>query len=498
MRANTRTSSAWADITGIPSLPAVVRYYDDFNDTYTELRCVQASDAWAISYDGSSATLDFEKFNVELKPVLKSWCAYTLGTLSPRTVHYYYYALRKLEAEDIGVAVTTAPQQIRSLWKQLHARVVRYDSLQALQNLLSFCCRHGVAQWAPGYGDLVSQLQLPKRDKYASVRIGNVFLCTDEEAGVVHHLDHVSAQLQAGNTISDDDLDAVAALLCLYQFAFRPKQIAMFEMRNLRIWNDGLGSEPAVHLTFTMIKQRSAKRVFPMVRRVKRDWSPIFLEVRKRCRLRGLSGADHVFQRTPQEISRIADHVQRILNHRRTANEFRHTAAQRLVDAGATEEEVAAFMGHTDLNTGLPYFRSSPSQAERVNKALGLSELYRHVAKIAHDRFISVQELMHLKGDQQIAGVPHGIPISGVGGCSLGQPSCPFNPVMSCYGCPKFMPVAAPEIHKQVLNDLRGIFKLFYTSSLAERGSPAFQLARTIAEVQGILAELEEPDELPS
>jgi hypothetical protein len=161
-----------------------------------------------------------------------------------------------------------------------------------------------------------------------------------------------------------------------------------------------------------------------------------------------------------------------------------------LVDAGASEEELAAFMGHTDLNTGLVYFNSSRSQAERINQALGISSTYQNVMKVAHSQFISADELAGLKGDQQIAGVPHGIPIAGIGGCELGQPSCPNNPVISCYGCSRFMPIASARIHVQVLEDLREVMKFFYVSSHAERGSPALQLEGTIAKVQAVIDEL--------
>ncbi len=281
--------------------------------------------------------------------------------------------------------------------------------------------------------------------------------------------------------------------MCSYQFGFRPKQIAMLEMRNIRIWNDGLEARPAAHLTFTMIKQRSAKRVFPMVRRVKREWSPIFIELFQRVHQKGLTGADHVFQRTPSECGQvIVDTLGLVLQRRRTAGELRHTAAQRFVDAGASEEELAAFMGHSDLNTGLIYFQSSPAQAERVNRALGISATYQRVAKIAHDRIITPQELAELKGDQQIGGVPHGIPISGIGGCSQGQPSCPYNPITSCYGCTRFMPIADPLVHQKVLDDLRGVVKFFYAASRGERGSPAFQLERTISNVRSVIEELGE------
>jgi len=343
-------------------------------------------------------------------------------------------------------------------------------------------------------------LPLPKVDKYAGVRTGDVFLSFDEEAEIIRHIDKVCQQIATRHpTPADDLLERTAILLCSYQFGFRPKQIAMLKMRNIKIWNDGIDEYPAVHLAFSMIKQRTPKRVFPMLRRIKREWSPVFVELFERARQRGLAGPKHVFCRTPTQISdAIADQTES-LGNRRIATDLRHTAALRLVDSGASEEELAAFMGHSDLNTGLVYFNSSRSQAERITQALGLSSTYQNVMKIAHGRFITPEELAELKGDQQVGGVPHGIPIAGIGGCSSGQPTCPFNPIMSCYGCPRFMPVAIASIHHEVLEDLRGVIKFFYASSHAERGSPALQLERTISNVQAVLSELgEKPHELES
>jgi hypothetical protein len=328
-------------------------------------------------------------------------------------------------------------------------------------------------------------------DKYASVRVGDVFLPFEEEAAIIRHIDRISEGILAETySIPDDLLESTAILVCSYQFAFRAKQIAMLEMRNIRTWNDGIEGTPAVHLTFIMIKQRSSKRVFPMVRRVKREWSPLFIELFERAKHKGMSGTDHVFARTPTQVSQTLADLTESLGCRRGTRELRHTAALRLVDAGASEEELAAFMGHTDLNTGLVYFNSSRSQAERINQALGVSSTYQIVMKVAHSQFISSDDLAGLKGDQQIAGVPHGIPIAGIGGCELGQPSCPNNPVMSCYGCSRFMPIASARIHLQVLEDLREVMKFFYVSSHAERGSPALQLESTIAKVQAVIDEL--------
>lgn len=493
MKSHPKSKTIHEPIANLPPLPAVVRYYDDFSDSYDQVSDPDRSNSWRIHFDGISATLEFWKIDMPIRSVIKSWCAILLSSLSPSTVHRYLDEVHRVPLHQLAAILKSRPEQIRSLWKVLHSSGIPYAGLEALKNLLAFLCRFRIGAWKPEWLDFVaSQLPLPKRDKYASVRIGDVFLNATEETAIIRHFDNVCARIQAEPSIAADELvEETAILVCSYQFGFRPKQIAMLEMRNVRIWNDGLEDLPAVHLTFTMIKQRSAKRVFPMVRRVKREWSPIFIALFQRVQHKGLAGGDHLFDRNPDECTKvIADTLESILNRRRTATELRHTAAQRLVDAGASEEELAAFMGHSDLNTGLIYFQSSPAQAERVNKALGISATYQRVAKIAHDRIITPEELVHLKGDQQIGGVPHGIPITGIGGCTKGQPSCPYNPITSCYGCPRFMPVADRKVHHKVLDELRGVYKSSYTASRGERGSPAFQLERTISNVQAVIDEL--------
>jgi len=493
MKTVSHLESLQACLVNLPPLPAIVRYYDDFSDSYAEVIAPDNSDQWILSFDGRRTTLDFLSLDVEIRRIAKCWCAALLSRLSPVTAEFYFFRLAAIPIDRIVDLLTCKPQEVRAVWRLCHSSNLSPSAFVSLKSFVVFLCESRIGAWGPEWLDLVSQLPLPKIDKYASVRVGDVFLSAEEESKIIRHIDSVCANLQAQPAaLSDDIVESTAILVCSYQFGFRAKQIAMLEMRSIRIWDDGLEGMPAVHLTFSMIKQRSAKRVFPMVRRVKREWATLFLELFDRAKAKGLAGADHVFRRTPRAVGEVIIGLTvNLLGGRRTVVELRHTAAQRLVDAGATEEELATFMGHSDLNTGLIYFRSSPSQGERINRALGLSKVYQRIVKIAHDRFISLKELAELKGEQQIAGVPHGIPIAGIGGCSHGQPSCPYNPIMSCYGCTRFMPVADVDVHQRVLEDLRRVVKVFYESSRAERGSPAFQLEQTISSVQAILDELE-------
>ncbi|PMZ85786.1 site-specific integrase, partial [Pseudomonas sp. FW305-42] len=87
--------------------------------------------------------------------------------------------------------------------------------------------------------------------------------------------------------------------------------------------------------------------------------------------------------------------------------------------------------------------------------------------------------LLRLPADKQIGGVPHGIPIAGIGGCEVGQSLCSKNPVLSCYTCRRFMPLRDTNIHERVLEDLRPVVLDFAASSRSNEQSPAFVQLRT-------------------
>lgn len=285
-------------------------------------------------------------------------------------------------------------------------------------------------------------------------------------------------------------------LLCAYQFGMRPVQIALVTWRDIRIRHEPKSTFPTVHVTFRMVKQRSASSANPLLRRIKSEWTPLFVAMSKMALLRNKDPGGRAFgvQSANEASRRISILLRSLLRGDATAVNLRHTAAQRLVDAGASQEELAEFLGHSDITTGLVYYETSANQAERVNKALGISEIYQRVAKIAHSRFISADELANLKEFQQIGGAPHGVPIAGIGGCSTGQPACSYNPIMSCYGCRKFMPVHNLQMHAKVLSDFRKVVRFFHDASRGDEASPAYlQLQRTISEVQAVVHELENP-----
>lgn len=189
---------------------------------------------------------------------------------------------------------------------------------------------------------------------------------------------------------------------------------------------------------------------------------------------------DSYFKLAPKQLSiKLSDLMEQLTGTRWSPTDLRHTAAQRLADAGTAHIVLSEFMGHSTTLSANVYFDASQTQAQRINQALGISHIYSTVANVAKTRTIDKNSLLNLPADQQIGGVPHGIPIAGIGGCAVGQSVCTKNPILSCYTCRKFMPLADPVIHESVVETLRPIVNEFLSASRFNDESPAYtQLKR--------------------
>jgi len=483
----------------LPELPPSIRYYDDFEDKPRSISKVRQADVFELHINGRTFRLDFGRYPVAYGALQKHLLVFLLGEdLHISTCFNVLSAAMHLDANDVERVVVAGPTGIATVWMALRARQLVVHTYRFVKAVLRILCRHRLYGWSELYLTYVSTaLPGPAVDAYARVRSGDVFLTADEEAAIVSYLDDTSSFVKENgwSSLAYEDLCDASMVLCSYQFAMRPIQIAMLTRRDIRIWKTGPDADLAVHITFLMAKQRGDLRKRPMVRRVKQEWAVLFISLMAHVDERRSGAGDRIFGviSNHEAGTRIARRVECLIGEDACAMDLRHTAAQRLVDAGASHEELADFMGHSDVRTGLVYFATSASHAERVNRALGVSDIYRRVAKIAHDRFISPEELALLKGEQQIAGVPHGIPIAGIGGCTSGQPACPYNPVMSCYGCAKFMPSHDKAIHENVLASMRDVVVFFETSSRGDTHSPTYlQLQRTISGIQAVLDELED------
>lgn len=481
-------------VSQLPPLPSVVRYYDNYADQQRSIRDPSSTKLFSVHANGVVSTLSFDVVPEHLAFLLKHAFIYLLADdLAARTASAYIQAGIRMDASDVGNFLGGGPTKVQSHWVTMASRELPRDMYLCLKTFLRLMCKYRTGGYDESYLGLISALPFPFLDKYSSVRSGDAFISVNDEAAVVRFLNEAALR-SAEASIDDEELRDAAMLLCCYQFGMRPIQIAMLTLRDIRVRHSPLEDFPTVHLTFRMVKQRTARAARALQRRVKREWTPILAQVDRRARASSQDMGAKAFgmTSTTEASRRIASLLRSLVDGRASAVHLRHTAAQRLVDAGASHEELAEFLGHSDTTTALVYYETSANQAERVNRALGISEIYQRVARIAHDRFIGPEELAQLKESQQVGGAPHGVPIAGIGGCTSGQAACPYNPILSCYGCRKFMPIHDVQMHEKVLADFRGVARFFHNSSRGDAVSPAYlQLERTIAEVQAVVVELE-------
>jgi len=482
-------------VAGLPPLPKIVNYEDDYDEKVRSIKTETCEDVIALHVAGSILKLNLLQIEPRVRDLIRTYLLFAVQQFATTSILNMFDGFRQAESKDIEFIASTAPMKVQEVWPSL---VVKYQNktLLSFKCLLAFLCRLNFMSWTSDYAIFVSKaLTLPIKGMYANVRSGDAFLTLEEESRLVRWFDDSARKVESLDLAA---IEVACVLVSSYQFGMRPKQLGMIHMRDCKVRKSHEDQSVIVHLTFKMIKQRDASLSnLPLVRKVKREWAPLYarlMEIKS-----GESPDAFLFGFTSRvELSLALNGKLRDIlgdGSDRTAYDLRHSMAQRLVDGGASHEELAAALGHSQLATGLIYFRQSVNQAQIINKALGLSEIYTTVARIAKNKFISEDELAHLKGEQQIAGVPFGIPIAGIGGCQSGQPACPYNPVTACYGCAKFMPVSDIELHTRVLKEFRGIVNMFREAGRGDSASPAFmQLQRTIAAVQDVIKELRAPE----
>lgn len=480
----------------LPDLPKVTRYYDEYtNETYS----IKNSDVevdWRIHFQGKTVHLAFGYLPQETQLVLKSWANWLLGIRAPKTAtdHVSCFLRQPKEIQIKFFQLAFEADQIHQYWmKSFLCSGLDQHVIGAAKSILIFFSVFGVQSWTPDHVELLRSLSLGTvNDKYRAVRTGEVFLSFFEETKIIEHLDEVSLQIKNGSFHdADETLVADCLLYWIYAHGVRPIQIARTDLNDLRI-REQADNTSTVHLRIKYAKQSRHNKKQVDTRTMKRDWTPIMAEwLRRRTSGRLLFQPDRklsLFGYSPQKVSRsIIESTNRITGVSRSATDLRHTAAQRMVDSGTSALELAEFMMHADIETGQVYYDSSPTQADKINKALGLSPIYSELAVITKTKVIDKKKLLDLPPDNQVGAAPHGFPVIGIGGCSFGQSLCTKNPALSCYTCDKFMPLNDPQIHSETRDTLKGIVDEFVSSSKDDPNNPAFmQLRRTIETIDAL------------
>lgn len=483
----------------LPALPSVIRYFDDYTEKYRSIKEPERHSIWTLVLDGRSQNLDCRTLGKPYAPLLKHVYAVWLASVEPATATTYAEGLKahvnRVGTMTIDAMLTMTPDAYRRFWIEKVVPIGSHRETAALRAVLHSLCDLGVASWSADLHPFVRRLAGPSQDMFRTVRTGDCFVPLDQQALIVDYLDDLTARLaDHGASVRDIELRNACAAIISFQYGFRPGQIARLRIPDVRLHLTG-----AVHLSLPLAK-RSAPARHRVTRRIKREWCPLFAAYYHRRianggrgLLKGSAPPDSFFGLDPQAMSMmVQEFMEDIAGKAWTATDLRHTSAQRLVDAGSSHIGVSEFMGHASLKTANVYFETSPTQAQRVNEALAISPIYASVAEVARTKTIDIEALLGMPSDHQIGGVPHGIPIAGIGACSSGQSLCSRNPVLSCYTCRRFMPLRDAGVHNRVVESLRPVVVEFDSASRGNTTSPAFsQLRRTLDAARRVAADIE-------
>lgn len=322
----------------VPSLPSAFRYIDDFTDTNHHFSDFNLNE-WPLFINGTLGQLKFHRYSgdSQLQKFIKAFAIEFIARWSPATTRLRVEGIALFELDEIVALVESEPENSRELWDILRAKNYPVNAFNGLKALLKFSAERRIGAWTPLYFPFISSsLPLPNVDKYAGVRSGDVFIAIEDEALLVRWI-YERATIASRLTIQE--LYDTAVIVCSYQFAMRPKQIGLLRRRDCRVRTSTDG-DVSVHLTFRMIKQRTAASArTPLIRKIKREWVPIFAEIYTRTKTE--ASDDHLFghDSSAAVARRLSKLLAEITRSDWTATDMRHSGAMRQVDAGASAEE---------------------------------------------------------------------------------------------------------------------------------------------------------------
>lgn len=480
----------------LPPLPRAVKYWDDFEEKDRILRFDGTSKEIVLHDDGRIFKYDLKPLSEFQGGIVVLITTHLLQSGDPSSAQawlsHIFGLMGKATPKIVSFLANKTPQEIQDVWSTIFLPEFTYpQEANCLRKVLHCFCRESLGSWAPPYHSIVSNLPSPRQDPFEVVKSGECFIPVADQKKIYSFIDEIAKSLSAHHSVDISRLIDATAIILADQHAFRCGTIARIKTADVRVHKGGV-----VHITAAVIKKRRNSQRIHITRKVRQDWAQI---VRSLLEIRGREDSvEHTSRKllglTPNEVTRrIANRTEALTGTRWTATDFRHTSAQRQVDMGASADELADFMQHNSVLAGNVYFDQSPNQAKLVNDALAISPVYSVLPEIHRSRTIDKQALMGIPEERQIGAMPHGSPIAGIGACDSPQSMCQKNPVLSCYGCRKFLAVSDVRIHQHVVDTLRKVVIDFFKAGLGDDRSPAYlQLKRTISIAQAFVDQFKE------
>lgn len=466
-----------------PVSPTTLTVFDKYSATHYVIRANEPS--WTFGYQGHAETIVFaDGRHGELQRRLALLMA---GRDAAQSFHRRARLLVR-HWTTAAALLLAPPDTLRAAW-DTHARTVVLAGL--FKKLLKLACSAQAGCWSKRLLPLVNSLDtransvVSKRTSDREARQGLV--SPAQQAVIVSVLDAAATDAD----LSLFHLEGAAALALIFQHGVRPVQVLCLDVKHVRFFRDA-SDDLACVVSFHSAKQREAKN-FEIVRQIKPEWAPLIERLHAnavqtgRARLFDTSNSTSLWFR----VRRLCERADVELTC--TAPQLRHTGAQTLADAGHSRKSIQHYLGHGHEHSAAVYVRASMQQAELINSALGASKLYGAIRRVALKDFVTLEEVLAAEEDRQVGGIVGDSLIAGIGLCATGQSHCHYNPVTSCYGCPKFMPSLQREAHLEAVEGMRQQVKRYLTPD-DQPQTPAYrQLVHALAGAQQALDTIEHP-----
>lgn len=463
-----------------PVAPTTLTVYDKYSGVSHVIRADEPT--WTFSYKGAGTIV----FTAGRHGALQRRLA--LLTAGRESALNFHRTARLLVQhwDTVVLLLCTRPEELKAAW-DIHASTLSLAGV--FKKVLKFACAAHAGHWNSRTLPLVNSLDtranadVARRTSRREAR--HDLVSPALQADIVSVLDAAATNAD----LSLFHLEGAAALALIFQHGVRPVQVLCLDVQHVRFFRDA-SDDPACVVSFHSAKQREAKE-FEIVRQVKPEWTPVLERLYAnaiqtgRSRLFETKNSTNLWFRVRAlcSLSNVALTC--------TAPQLRHTGAQMLADAGHSRKSIQHYLGHSYEQSSAVYVRASLQQAELINSALGASKLYGTIRRIALKDFVTLEEVLAADDDRQVGGVVGDSLIGGIGLCRSGQSHCHYNPVTSCYGCPKFIPSLDQRAHHEAVEGMRQQVRLYLTQD-AQPESPAYrQLTRALAGAQQALGAIE-------
>ncbi|MFV8530402.1 tyrosine-type recombinase/integrase [Ralstonia pseudosolanacearum] len=461
-----------------PASPRIFRLYDKYVDREVILEA--GAEKWILSVGGRKREHRFAP--PPARELQQKLVMLTQANRSPATVQKFIASLL-LNWQLYLRLLEEGPSHVQDTWDKA---VTDHDSANAGKTILKLAVKLSLGPWQARHQGLVKGLDTKaneaRMEQHGKIRRRESLVPIAKQTELVKVLDRRASE----PNLSERQAEGLAVLAFAFQHGVRPVQQLSLALEHVHTYVDAEGAQVCL-VSFHQAKQQNGSAVKgEMLRQVMPEWArPVVLlygYAREAGRTRLFSASSS--QVLWAKARRVCTEVGVALDC--TANELRHSSAQALADAGHSRKSIQWFLGHSGPDAANSYLKASRLQGSLINAALGTSKLYGAMVSLAFGEYVTIEELSRVDEDEQIGGIIGDRLIAGIGRCRTKQSACAFDPVVSCYGCHKYIPALNPPAHMEAIAGMREQVVVFHKRG--DKTSPAYlQMMKAIAGAQQAL-----------